>query len=425
MNSPALRSDDLAAVDAVLADDDALRLTRYPGDTASRQPVHTVYVPADRVHAGLVARVVGGGARPPCDEHAGTAGAARRGHRHRRRRGGRRLVGGPAQARDRADRGPAGRPRGRLRRPWRRRGGRCGDRRPGERVVEAAAKGECPPYVGVRFKSLEEATRRRGIRSLDLILGAVLEGGELPEGWVITLPKVTSTTAGRRDGGAVPPAGDGVRPAGAAARLRDPGRDVAGDPGRGRRGRRRRDGPCRRPAVHRACTSGPTTTPRRWGSPAASSRWTTRPPTTPRRSCSWPRPAPACGCRTARPTSSRSVPQAHVHAAWRLHARLVTRSLGRGFYQGWDLHPAQLPTRFLATYMFFRRDFDSHDRAAGRLPRRRRRARCSTSRRRRRRWPASWCAACTAARSTRRVIEAAHRRRAWRSCMRLAARRVG
>jgi citrate lyase beta subunit len=40
--------------------------------------------------------------------------------------------------------------------------------------------------------------------------------------------------------------------------------------------------------------------------------------------------------------------------AWRLHARLVRRSLERGFYQGWDLHPAQLPSRFLATYAFFR-----------------------------------------------------------------------
>ena len=43
-----------------------------------------------------------------------------------------------------------------------------------------------------------------------------------------------------------------------------------------------------------------------------------------------------------------------VRAAWDLHARLVRRSLERGFYQGWDLHPAQLPTRFGATYSFFR-----------------------------------------------------------------------
>jgi citrate lyase beta subunit len=43
-----------------------------------------------------------------------------------------------------------------------------------------------------------------------------------------------------------------------------------------------------------------------------------------------------------------------VHAAWRLHAGLVTRALERGFYQGWDLHPAQLVTRYVATYAFFR-----------------------------------------------------------------------
>ena len=41
-------------------------------------------------------------------------------------------------------------------------------------------------------------------------------------------------------------------------------------------------------------------------------------------------------------------------AAWRRHAGLVTRALRTGLYQGWDLHPAQLPTRYLATYAFFR-----------------------------------------------------------------------
>ena len=43
-----------------------------------------------------------------------------------------------------------------------------------------------------------------------------------------------------------------------------------------------------------------------------------------------------------------------VHAAWQLHAWLVRRALERGFYQGWDLHPAQLVTRYTATYAFFR-----------------------------------------------------------------------
>ena len=36
----------------------------------------------------------------------------------------------------------------------------------------------------------------------------------------------------------------------------------------------------------------------------------------------------------------------------------MRRSLERGFYQGWDLHPAQLPTRYIATYMFFRKGLE-------------------------------------------------------------------
>ena len=44
-----------------------------------------------------------------------------------------------------------------------------------------------------------------------------------------------------------------------------------------------------------------------------------------------------------------------VRAGWRLHARLVDRSLRRGYGQGWDLHPAQLVTRYVATFAFYRR----------------------------------------------------------------------
>jgi citrate lyase beta subunit len=42
-----------------------------------------------------------------------------------------------------------------------------------------------------------------------------------------------------------------------------------------------------------------------------------------------------------------------VFAAWRLHADDIRHSLVNGFYQGWDLHPAQLPTRYGAVYAFF------------------------------------------------------------------------
>ena len=70
---------------------------------------------------------------------------------------------------------------------------------------------------------------------------------------------------------------------------------------------------------------------------------------------------------TARPTSCRSRRtrgadltddqkrdnRAAVFSAWRLHADDVRHSLVNGFYQGWDLHPAQLVPRYGAVYAFF------------------------------------------------------------------------
>lgn len=44
---------------------------------------------------------------------------------------------------------------------------------------------------------------------------------------------------------------------------------------------------------------------------------------------------------------------AAVRRAWKLHYDHTTRSLINGYYQGWDLHPAQLPTRYAAVYAFF------------------------------------------------------------------------
>lgn len=46
--------------------------------------------------------------------------------------------------------------------------------------------------------------------------------------------------------------------------------------------------------------------------------------------------------------------EAQVIAALRRHHALVHRALVRGFYQGWDMHPGHLVTRWLATYGFFR-----------------------------------------------------------------------
>jgi len=45
--------------------------------------------------------------------------------------------------------------------------------------------------------------------------------------------------------------------------------------------------------------------------------------------------------------------RAVVHRAWKLHYNHVRHSLANAFYQGWDLHPAQFPTRYAAVYTFF------------------------------------------------------------------------
>ncbi len=48
-----------------------------------------------------------------------------------------------------------------------------------------------------------------------------------------------------------------------------------------------------------------------------------------------------------------------VHRAWKLHYDHVQHSLVGAFYQGWDLHPAQLPTRYAAVYSFFLESLDA------------------------------------------------------------------
>ena len=42
-----------------------------------------------------------------------------------------------------------------------------------------------------------------------------------------------------------------------------------------------------------------------------------------------------------------------VQRAWKLHYDNIRHSLYNGFYQSWDLHPAQIPARLIAVHTFF------------------------------------------------------------------------
>ncbi|MCB0728195.1 MAG: phosphoenolpyruvate kinase [Ignavibacteriae bacterium] len=53
-----------------------------------------------------------------------------------------------------------------------------------------------------------------------------------------------------------------------------------------------------------------------------------------------------------------------VHNAWKIMYDDVMNSLSNAFYQGWDLHPAQLPVRYTAVYKFF---LDGFEQASQRL----------------------------------------------------------
>ena len=53
-----------------------------------------------------------------------------------------------------------------------------------------------------------------------------------------------------------------------------------------------------------------------------------------------------------------------VHRAWKIGYDHIRHSLYQGLYQGWDLNPAQLPVRYAAVYSFF---LESYENAATRL----------------------------------------------------------
>jgi hypothetical protein len=51
--------------------------------------------------------------------------------------------------------------------------------------------------------------------------------------------------------------------------------------------------------------------------------------------------------------------RASVHRGWKMHYDHVQHALVNGFYQGWDLHPAQFPIRYAAVYAFFLEGLDA------------------------------------------------------------------
>ena len=258
-----------------------------------------------------------------------------------------------------------------------------------QRTAREVARGmrerKLPPMVGIRIRPLAGGTIHRALRTLDMFLNVLLgeTGGGLPAGFVITLPKVSHTDQVRIL----------VRACAhleTALRLR-PGilqcelmvetpRSLVTEEGNVALPGLVKAGEGRCVAVHfgaydftAACdVAAPFQTldhPLCDGARAlmsislAGSRIRLSDGAT----ATLP-VGPHAGKPGAKPLTRLQAQENRdaVHHAWRLAYNDILRSLHAGFYQGWDLHPAQLPVRYAAMYAFF---LDALDSAAERLNR--------------------------------------------------------
>ncbi|WP_016905861.1 DUF6986 family protein [Streptomyces xiaopingdaonensis] len=351
-----------ASVDAALAPVDAELAARYPGDPGTRQPVHTVYVPADALTAGTPAEW-GRAALDLLDRHAhnpetlasalGLGGAARAPHDE--------AAFAQVHARVRAK--LAAEPVEDLRIDFEDGYGSRSDAEEDEAAVRAAATvagwaeadpGACvPPYVGIRLKCMEAPVRRRGLRTLDLFLTGLLDAGGLPDGLLLTLPKVSrpeqvaqfaAVCRGFEDAAGLPAGrlGFEIQIETTAAVLGADGRATVAELIGAAEGRATAlhygtfdySADCGISAAHQAPDH-----------PAADHAKAVM-------------QAAAAGTGVRLSDGSTNVlpvgGTGQVHRAWRLHHRLVRRAAARGYYQGWDMHPGHLPSRYAAVFGFFR-----------------------------------------------------------------------
>ncbi len=353
----------------------------YPGDRADRQPVHTVYGGAHLFTAG-VARKLGEAALTSLEEYAPDPASFAR------------AVGLPeplaatvyARVVEKLRREPVEDHRLDFEDGY----GNRPDAEEDSHAVAAAGEvaagmrqASLPPFIGIRIKPLTEELRARSLRTLDLFLTALLarSGGALPPGFVVTLPKVTvpeQVTAlvvalealERRlslPAGALPielmvetpqslfgPRGELALPAQvAAARGRCRGAHF---------GVYDYTASLNIAATHQV-PSHPACDFARHAMQVAlagtgvtlSDGATTVMPVAPHRAADGGPPL----TREQLEENRRA-----VHRAWRAHYDDVRASLRQAYYQGWDLHPGQLPTRYAAVFAFF---LEARDQASVRL----------------------------------------------------------
>lgn len=349
--------DELATeLDERLAVADRALARGYPGDRGSRQPVHTVYIPADR-YSGPTVGEWGREALAVLEEHGGSPKAAAESFGL--------PPGAFTEVYGRVIAKLAAEPIEDLRIDFE---DGLGDRPDDEEdaaaltaaseLAKTVRAGEAPPFHGIRFKSFESPTRRRGLRTLDLFVSELARQGALTSGFVVTLPKVTSVEQVE----AMVLASEwleGVHglPAGQLRfeiQVETP-QSILGADGTALVARMVHASGGRCTGLHYgtydySASCGVAAAYQSMEHPAADHAKAVM-----QVAAAGTGVFVSDGSTNVLPVGERE----QVRAAWQLHHRLVRRSLERGFHQGWDLHPAQLPSRFLATCAFYREGFAS------------------------------------------------------------------
>jgi citrate lyase beta subunit len=244
-------------------------------------------------------------------------------------------------------------------------------------VAKGLAAGTLPPFIGIRIKPFTEELRARSVRTFDLFVTALLErtNGKLPPNFVVTLPKVVAPeqVAALVDLFDLFEAGSGL----AAGALKmemmiETTQSIINERGesnlplllaaaRGRCvaahfGTYDYTASCSITAAHQhllhpACDFARHAMQVAFGGTGLwlSDGATNIMPVAPHR-------AGAGGALTPEQIAEN---RAVVHHAWRLHFEHARHSLTNAYYQGWDLHPAQLPSRYAAVYSFFLESLDA------------------------------------------------------------------
>lgn len=240
-----------------------------------------------------------------------------------------------------------------------------------EEVTKGMTEGTLPPFIGIRIKTFTEECRVRSVRTLDLFLTrlAELTQSKLPDNFVITLPKVThpeqvsalADLLEHMESSCGYPANSLKMEIMIETTQSIIDKDGSNqvyklvEAGKGRCraaifGTYDYTATCNITAAYQTHTHPAADFARHVmqvslagsGVTIADGATTVMP--------IGPHKAPKDGQLTNQQILENN---AVIHSAWKLHFDNVQYSLRHAYYQGWDLNPAQLPIRYAAVYAFF------------------------------------------------------------------------